>query len=58
MQAKQAFRVQGVCRRPTSRVVPKPNLDPLSPQVGEDEQVTRKGIEAERFANEAGQLIE
>ena len=43
---------------PPARVVPEQDLDPVPPRVGEDEQVTRKGIETERVADDAGQRIE
>jgi hypothetical protein len=43
---------------PPARVVPEQDLDPVPPRVGEDEQVTRKRIQAERVADNAGQRIE
>ena len=43
---------------PSTRVVPELDLDPVPPRVGEDEQVPRKQIEAERVADDAGQRIE
>ena len=42
---------------PPARVVPEQDLDPVPPRVGEDEQVPRKRIEAERVADDTGQRI-
>lgn len=43
---------------PPARVVQGQYLDSVPPRVGEDEQVPRKRIEAERVADDAGQGIE
>ena len=43
---------------PSTGVVPEQDLDPVLPLVGEDEQVTRKRIEAERLADDARQRVE
>ncbi len=43
---------------PPTGVVPEQDLDLVLPRVGEDEQVTRERIEAERLADDGRQRVE